>query len=51
MSGSFGGVRVVILKNTLKKEGSNEPDYNLFFAEQIRKETPKVEVEDGDIPF
>jgi hypothetical protein len=39
-SGSFGGVRVIILKNGFKKEGSNEPDYNMYFDEN-KKEAPK----------
>ena len=38
LSGSMGGVRVTIFKNTYKKEGSNQPDYNLYFGENKRQE-------------
>lgn len=48
-SGSLGSIRVVILKNTFKEEGSNEPDYNMYFDEQKKKEVPKTS--DDDIPF
>ena len=37
LSGNLG-CRVVILKNTFKTEGSNQPDYQLFFAPQQRRE-------------
>jgi hypothetical protein len=54
--GNLGGVRVVIFKNTFKKEGSNEPDYEMYFDEQKKKDTqeatPKVKNPlDDDIPF
>lgn len=50
-SGSMGGVRIIIMKNTFKEEGSNEPDYNMYFEENKPKvkETPKVSGEDD--PF
>lgn len=48
-SGSLGNARVVIFKNNFKEEGSNEPDYNMYFAEQVKKEIPKTT--DDDIPF
>jgi hypothetical protein len=53
-SGSMGHLRVVIFKNTFKKEGSNEPDYKMYFDEQAKK-TPKEVTQtpplDDDIPF
>ena len=52
-SGSMGHLRVVIFKNTFKKEGSNEPDYKMYFDEQVKK-TPKEVTQtllDDDIPF
>lgn len=48
-SGGLGNIRVVIFKNTFKEEGSNEPDYNMYFDENKKKEIPKVE--DDDVPF
>ena len=38
MSGTMGGVRVLIFKNEKKVEGSKQPDYNLVFAENKPKE-------------
>jgi len=38
MAGTSGQVRIIILKNSFKKEGSKEPDYNLYFDEQRKKE-------------
>jgi len=38
MAGTIGQVRIIILKNSFKKEGSKEPDYNLYFDEQRKKE-------------
>jgi hypothetical protein len=52
--GSLGGAKVLIYRNTFKKEGSNEPDYNLYFAEHVKKPNPGGEGGDGgspDIPF
>jgi hypothetical protein len=40
-SGTMGAVRIVMLKNTFKKEGSNEPDWQLYFEENKRKEDTK----------
>jgi len=54
-SGNLGGVRVIIFKNNYKKEGSNEPDYNMYFDEQKKKDTKEATselvVDDKDIPF
>ena len=55
-SGTMGSMRVIIFKNTFKKEGSNEPDYEMYFEEQKKKDTqevtPKVKNPlDDDIPF
>jgi hypothetical protein len=41
-SGSMGGVRIVIMPNSFKAPGSNEPDYNLYFEENKRKEKEEV---------
>jgi hypothetical protein len=49
-SGSLGNVRVVIFKNYFKEEGSNEPDYNMYFDEQKKKEVPKL-VNVDDVPL
>lgn len=49
LSGSMGGLRIVILRNTFKEEGSNEPDWNMYFEENKPKETPKIE--EGKDPF
>jgi len=38
MAGTIGQVRIVILKNSFKKAGSKEPDYNMYFDEQKKKE-------------
>ncbi len=53
-SGSMGGVRILIFKNTFKKEGSNEPDYQMYFDEQAKKDTKEDSSEqplNDDIPF
>jgi len=51
-SGSMGAMRVVIFKNTFKKEGSNEPDYEMYFDEQKKKDVKEATQEvDKDIPF
>lgn len=51
-SGNLGSVRILIFKNTFKKEGSNEPDYQMYFDEQAKKDTKEVTQEvDKDIPF
>lgn len=44
-SGVLGGVRVVILKNTFKKEGEKTPDWNMYFDENKPKDATKTEVE------
>ena len=53
-SGSMGHLRVVIFKNIFKKEGSNEPDYKMYFDGQAKKspkEDTKTSPLDDDIPF
>ena len=51
LAGTIGSIRVVIFPNTFKKEGSNEPDYQMYFDEQ-KKEAPKEAKKDiDDIPF
>ena len=50
-AGSLGGVRVVIFKNTFKEEGTNEPDYTMYFAENKKLEKPVVGTPEDDIPF
>lgn len=61
-SGTLGGSRVMIMKNTFKK-GEREPDFNLFIAENKKKEEapkasdkpaydlPNVPFDDDTIPF
>ena len=54
-SGSIGGIKILVFKNTFKKEGSKEPDYEMYFDEYKKKETT-VEQDlkepfDDDIPF
>lgn len=60
LNGSLGGLRLFVFKNSYKKEGSNEPDYNLFVTANETKKTdkPKEEsakddtpVDTGDLPF
>lgn len=56
LSGNLGGGRIVIMKNNFKKEGSNEPDFNLLIEEQLKKENtsaifPKNNEENKDVPF
>lgn len=55
LSGSIGGIKILVFKNTFKKEGSKEPDYEMYFDEYKKKETT-VEQDlkgdfDDDIPF
>lgn len=53
LSGSMGGVRIVIFKNIYKSKDS-EPDYNLYFDESLKKkEVPKApsKFDDDDIPL
>lgn len=42
-----GQCNYVMLKNTFKKEESNEPDYNLYISE--KRKPVEVEIEDDDI--
>lgn len=46
LSGKIGRGRILILKNKLKKEGSNEPDYELCIVEQ-EQITQKEGLHDG----
>jgi hypothetical protein len=32
MSGTLGNAKVMIFKNEFKKEGDNQPDYNVYIA-------------------
>lgn len=51
-TGNMGKVRIVIFKNTLKKEGSNEPDYNMYFDEAVKKVVAtSSSIDYNDIPF
>lgn len=36
-SGYFGNAKVLIFKNTYKKEGTKEPDANLYIAEKQKQ--------------
>jgi len=47
-TGNLGNARVVIMKNTFKVEGSNEPDYTLYLDEPRKKVVGDI-LED-DIP-
>jgi hypothetical protein len=51
-SGSLGAARVIILKNAFKREGSKDPDLNLFIAPKPEKAAdPKEKAEaSGDDP-
>lgn len=49
-SGALGGGRIVILKNQFKKEGSNEPDYEMYLKENEPSQV-KVEAKKDDDPF
>ena len=37
LSGSMGGIRILVYKNNKKEPGSNQPDYRLCFAENRKK--------------
>jgi hypothetical protein len=50
MSGSLGGAKVLIFKNSFKQE-EKHPDYNMFFAAKEKKEAPEATVDDDEIPF
>jgi len=57
LSGSMGGVRVLVLLNKFK-EKDNHPDYQLFFAKKERKEDGperpdflKEDADEKDSPF
>ena len=46
------GMRLLVFPNTFKKEGSNQPDFNLFAAEAKVAPLPQNEkVDDGYFPF
>ena len=38
MKGKLGTADILIYKNSYKKEGDKQPDYNLFLAENKKKE-------------
>ena len=46
--GVIGGKNVIIFKNKYKKEGSNQPDYNVFPQQPKDKLPPK---DDEEVPF
>ena len=51
-SGDFtNGTKILIYKNTFKKEGSNEPDYNFYTAPKKKKEGVTEETNEEDVPF
>lgn len=37
MVGYFGNAKVMIFRNDRKKDGSKEPDYNMFIVEKEQK--------------
>jgi hypothetical protein len=37
-SGSMGGVRVLVFTNTYKEDGDNKPDFQMYFAENERRD-------------
>ena len=37
LSGSMGGIRILVFKNNKKEPGSTQPDYRLCFAENRKK--------------
>ena len=46
------GTKMLIYKNTYKKEGSNEPDYNVYVAPKKKKVTENEAINlDEDVPF
>ena len=46
------GTKILIYKNTYKKEGSNEPDYNVYIAPKAEKTGAKESgTIDVDVPF
>lgn len=53
LSGNLGGARVTIFKNTFKEAGSNQPDYNLYIAENKRRDEDSNSGSrvDEDVPF
>jgi hypothetical protein len=58
LSGNFGRGRLVVFKNTFKKEGEKSPDYRIYVQAQEKKEDddrPHVERRDepggDDLPF
>lgn len=54
-SGSLGQGRILIMKNSFKKEGSNEPDYTLYIEESLKKDKKEDETVatslDDEFPF
>lgn len=60
MSGTVGGVKVLVFKNTRKEPGSNQPDYNVFLASAPPPKKPapnwnqkasEPQQEDDGLPF
>ena len=54
LSGNLGGARVMIFKNKYKREGSKDPDFNLFVAAKQQQQDGGAggsHYEDDDIPF
>ncbi len=55
LSGSMGGIRILVFKNTKKEPGSNQPDYRLCFAENRKRPEPEGEQTptggSDDVPF
>tara|TARA_R110000737_G_scaffold245770_1_gene256323 strand:+ start:70 stop:300 length:231 start_codon:yes stop_codon:yes gene_type:complete len=46
------GTKILIYKNTYKKEGSNEPDYNVYISPNKKKVTENEAINlEEDVPF
>ena len=46
------GTKILIYKNTYKKEGSNEPDYNVYISPNKKKVTEnEASNSEEDVPF
>ena len=42
MSGSLGGVRLMVFKYEHKKEGENTPDYRIMLVKAEKRQPPKA---------
>lgn len=51
LSGSVGGMRVIVLPNRRKEPGSRQPDYDLFIAKAEPKEKREERHESAPNPF